>query len=106
MHASAGDDEPVWASDTERSTWLSPAWVEPSWAATLSDRGSGVAVVSRTDIAPAVPYVGAGADVPRYDVSRADGRLLAIRSLLTPSTDTPPVVVLNWFEEPRERVGN
>jgi hypothetical protein len=50
--------------------------------------------------------VGAAADVPRYDVSRADGRLLAIRSLLTPSTDTPPVFVLNWFEELRERAGN
>jgi hypothetical protein len=75
-------------------------------AATLRDRGSGVAVGRRANIAPAIPYVGAAADVPRYDVSRADGRLLAIRSLLTPSTDTPPVFVLNWFEELRERAGN
>ena len=38
--------------------------------------------------------------------SEKDGRLLAVRSTLAPTTDTPPVVVLNWFEELRARTAN
>ena len=43
--------------------------------------------------------------VQQFDVSPLDGRLLAITASVA-ATDVRDVVVVNWFQELRQRVGN
>jgi hypothetical protein len=104
----AGGEEPAWASDSELVYVAETIPVGGAFvAATLRvGVGGAVTVVRRTEIASASLDMGGGGDVPRYDVFRGDGRLLVSRSVLAPTTDSPPVVVLNWFEELRTRTEN
>ena len=94
-----GGQGPVWASDREIIYHTVGSWV----SATVRSEPT-FAVEARVPFGSSLAYM-ASIGTQQYDVSPVDGRLLAIRTSAAGS-DVHDVVVLNWFEELRERVPN
>jgi serine/threonine-protein kinase len=98
-----GGDSPAWASDRE----IVYEAAGGSYVAATLRAGPTFAIERRDAIARWEVFLG-GSGSTQYDISRRDGRLLAIRLGETVLVEGPvrDVVILNWFEELEERVGH
>jgi len=65
-----------------------------------------VRVIERTPLFRWNPYAYSGQSSPSYDVSRDGQRFLVLKQPGGAVANTPPVVVLNWFEEVKARMAS
>ena len=66
--------------------------------------GQTIRVTGRTALFSALPYVGSGAGVAEYDVSRDGQRFLLLKGAPITGERNAPIVVLHWAEEVRRRM--
>ncbi len=98
--SSSGGTLPVWARSGRELFYLNGRQELTSMPLTA---GAGLALGQPRVLFPAAPYILAG-NAGAYDVSPDDKRFVFIRAA-TGGTGTELVVVQNWFEELRGRVG-
>jgi len=96
-----GGAGPVWASAREL---IYQSDADQSWVSATVRTEPDFAVVGRASLSSWLPFL-PSLTTQQFDVSPLDGRLLAIRASVA-GTDVRDVVVVNWFHELRQRVGN